>query len=63
MRSQKVWVEMEHWDVLAKYYNDNHEEIRMKGFRNFGHWLGSLIYKGFLKTYVIIPALKDGEIE
>lgn len=47
MKRGQVWIETDHWDDLAKYYNENHDEIRAHGIRNFGHWLGVLAYVGF----------------
>lgn len=45
--SVECWFEREHFDELSKYYNENHEELRSRGYRNFGHWLGVLAYVGF----------------
>lgn len=36
------WLDKDWFDELAKYYNEHHDEIREKGIRNFGHWIGTL---------------------
>ena len=50
MRKEVVYIEHDHWNELAKYYNEHHDEIREKGFRNFSHWLGVLSYSGFIEN-------------
>ena len=48
MKKETLWFEYRHWDALAKYYNEHHDEMGKK-FRNFGHWLATLAYFGFKK--------------
>ena len=45
-----LWLSKPELDELITYYNEHHDEIRAKGHRNFGDWIGNMAYAYFTNT-------------
>jgi len=49
-RKMTLWLSKSEIDSLIIYYNENHDEIRATGHRNFDDWIGNMAYAYFTQV-------------